>query len=117
MVKEEQVIVYKCKCAFCSHEWRAWDLPLRCSSCKRPGWNRDSKAKIEEKPILDSQGNLTGMEQSWTEVLPEKELVTLSNTTTSGSGGWDRDNYRHNYVERELVSLDDILSWTPKRKV
>ena len=85
MVKEEQVLVYKCVCDFCGHNWRSWSLPLRCSSCKRPGWNRD-RSRAETKPLYNDKGTVIGIEQTWTEPLPD----------------------------RELISIDDIMSWKPK---
>ena len=39
------VKTYLCTCDLCSHEWRSWSLPLRCSKCKRPDWNRENKEK------------------------------------------------------------------------
>jgi hypothetical protein len=65
MVKEEQVLVYKCTCFFCGHKWRAWELPLRCASCKRPGWNKD-KPKVETPPPLVVEVEI-----------PERELISI----------------------------------------
>ena len=45
MYKIEKVDVYVCKCFFCSHDWKAFNLPLRCAKCKRPGWDKDNKTE------------------------------------------------------------------------
>lgn len=68
MFVEEKVLVFRCTCDLCSHQWKAWSLPLRCSKCKRPEWNR-----VQANRGLN-KGNIEQVEQP---LLPERELISL----------------------------------------
>lgn len=42
-----ELIIYKCKCSKCSHEWntRSYSIPEVCPKCHRKTWNDDYQVK------------------------------------------------------------------------